>query len=478
MARGSKHPNTIRPRPPQRFPISRVRLDLKTFGIKLVEAGAQGTLLWGGDAGALSGIVQAISGAAETVHIKHEVDEVAWELVRNSLIRAMADLYDEGAGSRGPARGDVEYLRARVEIELNEPAAEIPPTLFRNPGAVPLVDVVREQFASWLRLLDLNEAEAASLANRLPNYFAVAFDKEWRSWRDHYQPVFDHFEGPSTAAAQMASDWEHNRRTLIRQLDEPIFEETFSLRQVYVPLRAHWQEEAKGPKPRIADRIHVVDLGEAIGDWLKSAEHDDAIRVVSGGPGSGKSSFAKKLAADLCETNQMRVLFFPLQRFPTDRPLQEAMRAWLVDFGAFAESPIRQANFASKVNPLLLIFDGLDELTKPGDLADRMTRDFVNEVRTNLGIWNAQERRVLVLITGRTIIAQQYRQNLGLSEAQTLAVLPYLVEEEDRVELTRREGAEIHDKRWLLEHDQRRDWWRNYIRVKGQPDDFVPPDLG
>jgi hypothetical protein len=132
-----------------------------------------------------------------------------------------------------------------------------------------------------------------------------------------------------------------------------------------VPLRAHWREEAKGPKPRKADRIHIVDLGEAIGDWLKSAEHDDAIRVVSGGPGWGKSSFAKKLAADLCEASRMRVLFFPLQRFPTDRPLQESMRAWLVDSGAFAESPIRQANFASKLNPLLLIFDGLDELTKP-----------------------------------------------------------------------------------------------------------------
>jgi hypothetical protein len=132
MARRLKHPNTIEPTPPNRFPISRVRLDLKKFGIKLVEAGAQGTLLWSGDAGALSGMIQAISGAAETVHIKHEVDELAWELVRNALIRAMADLYDEGAASREPPEGDVEHLRARVEIELDEPAAEIPPRYSRT----------------------------------------------------------------------------------------------------------------------------------------------------------------------------------------------------------------------------------------------------------------------------------------------------------------------------------------------------------
>jgi adenylate kinase family enzyme len=319
--------------------------------------------------------------------------------------------------------------------------AEIPHTLFQNPGAVPLVAVVREQFASWLRLLDLDDAEAKSLSNRLPNYLAFAFHEEWRFRRDHYQPVFEHYEGPFTAAAQMAWDWERNRLMLIRQFDEPVFEETFSLREVYVPLRAHWREEAKVRKPRPDDRIHIVDLREAIEDWLKPAEHDDAIRVVSGGPGSGKSSFAKKLAADLCETSQMRVLFFPLQRFPTDKPLQEAMRIWLVDSGSFAESPIRQANFASKVNQLLLIFDGLDELTKPGDLADKMTREFVQEVRANLGVWNAQERRVLVLITGRTIVAQQHRHGLGLGEAQSLAVLPYLLEEGDREEMARREKA-------------------------------------
>jgi hypothetical protein len=229
MARPKKHPNTIQPRAPARFPITRVRADLKGFAIKLLEAGAQGGLLWGGDSSALSGLIQATSGVAETVHTTREVDELAWELVRNALIRAMVDLYDEGAASREPARGDLQHLTARVEIELDEPATEIPHTLFKNPSSIPLVARVRGRFASWLRLLDLNEAEAASLANRLPNYLALAFHEEWRSRRDHYQPLFDHHEGPLTAAAQMAWDWERNRLALSRQLDEPVFEETFSL---------------------------------------------------------------------------------------------------------------------------------------------------------------------------------------------------------------------------------------------------------
>jgi hypothetical protein len=81
MARQRKHPNTIQPSAPARFPITRVRADLKGFAIKMVEVGAQGGLLWGGDPSALSGLIQAISGAAQTVHIQREVPELAWELV-------------------------------------------------------------------------------------------------------------------------------------------------------------------------------------------------------------------------------------------------------------------------------------------------------------------------------------------------------------------------------------------------------------
>jgi hypothetical protein len=116
-----------------------VRADLKSFGIKLVEAGAQGGLLWGGDASALSGLIQAISGAAETVHIKREIPELAWELVRNALIRAMADLYDEGAGTREPAKGDVSHLRTRVEIALDELTRTIHEALAGADQAVEIV---------------------------------------------------------------------------------------------------------------------------------------------------------------------------------------------------------------------------------------------------------------------------------------------------------------------------------------------------
>jgi hypothetical protein len=303
MAKPRKHPNTIRPEAPVRFPITSVRTDLKSFAIKLVEAGAQGSLMWGGDAGALSGLIQAISGAAETVHVKREVPELAWELVRNALIRAMADLYDEGVGNREPAKGDIDHLKVRVEIALDEQATEIPHMLFKNPGAVPIVAAVRTLFAGWLRLLDLNEGEASSLANRLPTYVAFGFHEEWRSQRDRYQPIANVYDTPFDPAVQLAWDWERNRLELIRQLDERVFEESFSLRQVYVPLRAYWEERPQENGEETADaRFHVVDLATAVRSWLWNRQHQgDSACVIFGGPGSGKSTFARHLAASLSE---------------------------------------------------------------------------------------------------------------------------------------------------------------------------------
>jgi predicted PilT family ATPase len=41
----------------------------------------------------------------------------------------------------------------------------------------------------------------------------------------------------------------------------------------------------------------VVDLEDCLRQWLQTANKNDAIRIISGGPGSGKSSFAKIFAA-------------------------------------------------------------------------------------------------------------------------------------------------------------------------------------
>ena len=97
-----------------------------------------------------------------------------------------------------------------------------------------------------------------------------------------------------------------------------MFLESFGLRQVYVPLRAYYEQVLKAESEEFAGqekpktRKVVVDLETELRQWLTKADPTDAIRFLSGGPGSGKSSFTRILAASLAESGEIPVLYVPL----------------------------------------------------------------------------------------------------------------------------------------------------------------------
>jgi hypothetical protein len=66
------------------------------------------------------------------------------------------------------------------------------------------------------------------------------------------------------------------------------------------------------------ERHHVVDLAEAFDAWLEPFDKNDALRVVAGGPGSGKSSFVKWWAAQVMQREPMiPTLLVPLHYLKT-----------------------------------------------------------------------------------------------------------------------------------------------------------------
>jgi hypothetical protein len=135
----------------------------------------------------------------------------------------------------------------------------------------------------------------------------------------------------------------------------------------------------------------------------------------------------------------------------------------------FTENPLDQPQFATRDRPLLLIFDGLDELAQPGRVADEQTREFLGELRFFLDRWNMAQCRVFGLVTGRTAVVQASRDVLKLSEHQELEVLPFLV---SKGAIEARQGSKypFQDPKELLACDQRELWWRNYAACKaGEP---------
>jgi predicted PilT family ATPase len=88
-----------------------------------------------------------------------------------------------------------------------------------------------------------------------------------------------------------------------------MFAEAFGLKAVYVPLRAYWERNATGDEPsRALAKVRVVvDLHDELDASLDNDQRDELLRVISGGPGSGKSSFARMYAAATMTRGRVRI---------------------------------------------------------------------------------------------------------------------------------------------------------------------------
>ncbi|WP_392530247.1 hypothetical protein [Nostoc sp. C117] len=102
------------------------------------------------------------------------------------------------------------------------------------------------------------------------------------------------------------------------------------------------------------------------GDLELLCDRNDAIRVISGGLGSGKSSFTKIFAANQAEKGKIPVLFIPLHHFEPSDDLVEAVGKFVRDDGFLRHNPLDKDKADSR---LLIIFDGLDELAIQGKIA-------------------------------------------------------------------------------------------------------------
>lgn len=465
--------------------------DVRATFWNLSEAVVQGSLAIPTAGGSIPNFVTALFGAIESR--QRTPDELAWELVRRSLARALAELNSELEMSRPIYAGDADALKARCEIALSAKDVRINHNFLECPASLPLLNAIRKHYRSWLRFVfddrqearERNIAASMAMSNRLDAYFTFCLHEEWRSCAGDYQPLFEFFSTPFVQAVQREWDWSWHQRSLIKQFAQPVFEESFSLDQVYVALRGYIREN-KSSRFALGDaeqdnaaKLRVVDIRTEIDQWLSKSSPDDTLRLISGGPGSGKSSFAKKLAADLATDGQIRVLFIPLQRFAIDATLPDALNRYLQQTCEFTDS-IQWPPMEGRV---LLIFDGLDELTKPGDLTDLETQRFVQEAYTSLRQWNSDQCRMLILITGRTIVVQENRAALRLAPHQEIAVLPYLIDKQTKTEIQAREEASFADGSGILDEDQRHEWWRKYAKAKGWGDQSFPsafedqPDL-
>jgi hypothetical protein len=408
-----------------------------------------------------------------------KVEAIAWMLVQRALLQAMNDLTRECKSALGETEPDFRLLCEQLDHALANSALSLTPDFFKRPKQLPIVAQVKAPFRQWLQTCGLPQEAAGSLAERLPRYFVFALNEQWRANPADYALLQEALSGPFESANERELAWMRYGAWLQRRVDEPMFAEAFGLRQVYVPLRAYYERQDKSSRPGEADsasirrdeksKRYVVDLETAITDWLKQADKDDAIRIICGGPGCGKSSFGKMLAAHLAEAETLPVLFIPLHQFDPSGDLVEALHAFLrADLdGVLPPNPLERGNAERQI---LLIFDGLDELAMQGKVGAQVAQDFVREVQKKLLAFNRNEARVFALLSGRDLAVQATKTEFR-KERQILHVLPYFQTQEEK---QKHAYAGEQD---LLEQDQWQRWWQTYGALKGKGYSGLPEEL-
>ena len=433
---------------------------------KTVASGAMGN--WEGAA------VESVE-ALRALGLEKDVGGLAWLLIRRSLTHAIYELVAESSikitYETVKIPGD---LCDTIDLSLENSKLKIDKNFFNRPADLPVIEQIKKPFEQWMVGFGLSEADTKAIAARLPNYFVYALNNEWSRHRQLYAPMQESIDTPFTKAGEREQAWSLYYSRLCKQVTTKMFDENFSLSDVYVPLRAYYEEkkEKKGAEKDV-ESMHakdvkriVVDLEKEIDEWLKNSDKQNALRVISGGPGSGKSSFAKMYCAQLTESNRIKVLYIPLHLFDTTDDLVSSISQFVI-----REEQILNYNpLDEKVGDkhLLIVFDGLDELSKRGRVSADIALQFIGEINRTLSIFNSSELRLKVLICGREVSVQAHAGEFRKPH-QILYIIPYCHKKYD--------FENVSDPKKLLQHDQRTTWWKKYGAITKRGYSSLPDEL-
>ena len=462
-----------------------VKFDLKEFFIQASStvAGTAIQVATANPIGALTSIVRGLSNTSKAVSLEDvPVEQRAWLLVVTSLTHAIAkiledfnDLFENNIGE-----SQLNTVSEQLTNQVNEIEITLTNEFFNNPHQLSFLNDLSPFLNEWLQQLGLNDSQASSFIYQFKSQFPMSLHHEWGTNPAYYALIVEKLDTPFNTVNRLQRQASEYRYWLQQQVSERVFEEAFGLKQIYVPLRAYYiqTEEDSSDKTLNDDVIEagssnvlrsnrnenivktVCNLHEEINRWIDQNDTDDNLKVISGGPGSGKSSFAKILASELAEKSDIPVLFIPLHRFKISDYLPEAIKKFLDNHSILTRDNLLEES------KLLLIFDGLDELSMQGSSSKEVANNFTEELKEVLN--DNKKMSWKAIVTGRELSIQQ-QQNKLKKRKTVLHLLPYFINEDDR--------ENFNDVNDLLLEDQRDEWWQKFGELKGKDFDGLPTIL-
>ncbi|WP_029007485.1 NACHT domain-containing protein [Azospirillum halopraeferens] len=214
-----------------------------------------------------------------------------------------------------------------------------------------------------------------------------------------------------TLSERRKENWRAYRETLSKLPDDKItmFDESFGVRKVFVQPVATYK--VAGVK-RVSDAA-VADVAGLIGTLISDRVGGDDLILLAGGPGSGKSTLCRILAAELAANEEVHPVFLRLRRLQDSHDVRGFIETHLQSLGLID----RVADLASVPN-LVLILDGFDELV----MASRTKlREFFNALKEDLS--TGPLRHAKAIVSGRDTL---FPNGLGLpTGAHVISLQPF-----------------------------------------------------
>jgi len=443
----------------------------------------------------LTGAVDYKGGLKEFVDVinafdfKSDPGGLAYRLIINAMVNAAHNLAAENRDRFKPEYQEQEklydhqdYVQFLDDLNgvLEGKELYLNNEVLKNPKNLTFVTDFCYSFEKWLQFFGLDSTSAQNITNRLPAYFVLALNDEWKSRPGDYNLILQKIETPFTPAAKRELEWQRYNSFLEKQVEESVFGETFSLKQIYVPLRAYYTEknnqtdssEQKGQieSYESAKKRIPFMLTDELYKWLDISESKYCLKFISGGPGSGKSSIAKMWCAELAQKNKIKVLFIPLQLFDVQSDIEDAISKF-VSRNPETQFSFNPLDFQNGGEKTLIVFDGLDELSQQGKYAAEMANNFVVALDAYSKQINRDSKiQALFLISGREMSIQSNTVQFR-SEQYIFHLLPYYI---DSIEFKSMYNKEHID---FLSIDQRNDWWIQFGKLKDLDYSKLPEEL-
>lgn len=441
----------------------------------------------------------------------------AWTIVSSAYALALAKVLATAPISRRPQGSELEALiksmLTRAKILVDDHPQDMSLDALYSPLKIPFIRDGVKILPHELSVFSL-DCPIGECRVLFENSMVEALVEIRNAKPDMFNEVERALSGAFANAVERRKSLGRHHDFIIKSFTQrPVFgqEETgITLEDLYVRQRAIWntkearkqdgtldssaidpsgsffQDELK-KSSRWRFPLHIGDLHQTVWDWLERGDAGDAIRVVAGGPGSGKSTFARAFAIEVIDKAAHDVLFVPLQEIEATGSFQTRIENLFrnrTDLGLDrAENPLnwlgqRDPDGRAPDRPLLIICDGLDEIAPPGSSeAATVTTDFIQTLGTWINGRNSGGHFVSAVVLGRTISAQEAFRKLSVNH-QALIRVGGLLPLKSSSEWIHAEDDEcLVDEGELSLIDQRKIFWENWCRAAKPKTEDLPEAL-